>query len=194
MSLLQKRPNQSIQSLFRGLSGFTLIEVMIVVGLIAIFTAIGLGTGGSTNDQVAFFRDQAKIVQAIYQAREFATATKGNYCGYGVSVQDATTSITIVRVIKDAANNTCHQGTAADPIGQSQIETEKIVTTDTRISVPSVYKQFTLLFVSPFDTQAMIPTGASPCFIITSQKGLASSTVRINAIGQPQINPATPCN
>ena len=175
--------------------GFTLVEMMIVVGLIAVFTAIGLGTGRDTNDRVVFFRDQAKVVQAVYQAREFTMATKGNYCGYGIQAQNGVSTISIVRVLRDA-NNICYTGTDANPhVLLSQIDPtlERTISLDTQVFVPPPSGQLTFLFLAPFNGQAIFPSNASPCFVLTSPKGFASSTVRINGLGQPQVS-STPCN
>jgi hypothetical protein len=122
-------------------------------------------------------------------------ATKGSYCGYGIQIQNTTTSVSIVRVLRDT-NNVCYTGTDASPnVLFSQIDTipEKIISLDTQIFVPSQSGQLTFLFMAPFNGQAVLPSSASPCFILTSPKGFASSTIRINNLGQPQVS-ATPCD
>ena len=59
----------------RSVWGFTLIEVMIVVSMIVIFTAVGLGYSQDAGGQISFFRDQSKFVSEIYRVRAMAIAT-----------------------------------------------------------------------------------------------------------------------
>ncbi len=172
-----QRIYHKIISLFptRLVSGFTLVEMMIVVGLIGIFTAMGVSTGSNTNDSVLFFKDQAKIFQAIYQAREYAMATRGGACGYGVRIMNNTVSI--VSVPPDANTGSC-------PASPTVFTVESLVPD---LSV-DVVGDFTLVFLAPFGTQyPSNPPPGTNCFTIISNKHLSSSLVKINSIGTPQI-------
>ncbi len=154
---------------------FTLVEMMIVVGLIGIFTALGVGTGADTNDNVIFFRDQAKVFQAIYQAREYAMATRGGMCGYGVSVEGGVVSI--ISVPPQAGS--C-------PSSPSSFNTDSSVE---GLNV-SVSGNFKLVFLAPFGKQ-YLASGSNSCFTITSPKGRLTSFVDISPIGSPRLHTQT---
>lgn len=176
-----KRLHCKISSVFplHDMRGFTLVEMMIVVGLIGIFTAMGVSTGANTNDNVLFFKDQAKIFQAIYQAREFAMATRGGACGYGIRVMNNT--ISIVSVPPDINTGICSSApTVFTP--------EPSLASLSDLSV-GITGNFTMAFLAPFGTQYLIGTN---CFTIKSPKGLSTSVIKISSIGSPQIQ-SSPC-
>ena len=82
--LPQRKPCQN-----SSLTGFTLIEVLIVVAISAMLSAIAIGYSGVQRDQTALSVEETKISQFILQARSLAIATYsnavGSTCGYGVS-------------------------------------------------------------------------------------------------------------
>ena len=77
----------------RSRSGFTLIEVLIVIAISAMLAGIAIGYSGVGRNQTALSVEETKISQFILQARTLAIATYGNtngVCGYGVSFNPTT--------------------------------------------------------------------------------------------------------
>lgn len=177
--LIQKRKKNLDEIQYhRAMTAFTLVEIMIVVGLITMFTAMGFGISRQTNTQTSFFRDQAKVIHAIYQAREYAMAIRGNECGYGIRVAEG--MLDIIKVSPDGG------GACPDTLNTVAIE-ETISTTLT------IEGNFTLVFMAPFGKQIL--DGKSACFIITDSSGKYSSVIKINSSGTPYVdNAAHVCN
>ena len=55
--------------------GFTLIELMVTVSLTVLFTAFAATSNRSTNNQIALYTEQGKIINLIYKARSLAIST-----------------------------------------------------------------------------------------------------------------------
>ena len=68
-------------------SGFTLIEMLIVVAISAMLAAIAIGYSGVERDQTALSVEVTEISQFILQARSLAIATYGNAAGSGLRLR-----------------------------------------------------------------------------------------------------------
>jgi prepilin-type N-terminal cleavage/methylation domain-containing protein len=86
-------------------SGFTLVELMVTVTLIGLFVSMASFYNRTADKQIALYREQAKVVNAIYKARSLAIATyskstdaKSNVCGYGIHIASST-SLVIFEVL-----------------------------------------------------------------------------------------------
>jgi prepilin-type N-terminal cleavage/methylation domain-containing protein len=78
--------------------GFTLIEILIVVAISAMLSAIALGYTGVARNQIALSVETSKVAGFILRAKQLAIATYNqgsNVCAYGVSfdIADNTYSI-----------------------------------------------------------------------------------------------------
>lgn len=77
-----------IKFFFAENTGFTLIEVMIVIAISAMLSAIVIGYSSASRNEVSVSVEAAKISQTIFQAKTLAIATYASSpssCGYGVS-------------------------------------------------------------------------------------------------------------
>lgn len=90
--------------------GFTLIELMVTVSLVVLFTAFAATSNRSTNNQIALYTEQGKIINLIYKARSLAistyTRTENNEdvpCGYGIYLNsiDYQSPVSEVIIFKD---------------------------------------------------------------------------------------------
>ncbi|PIR06105.1 hypothetical protein COY65_02445 [Candidatus Jorgensenbacteria bacterium CG_4_10_14_0_8_um_filter_39_13] len=72
------------------MSGYTLIEMLVVVGILALLTSITVLYGRTGEEQVALFRSQAEIIGVLNRAKTlslqiyFSSSTVEKVCGYGV--------------------------------------------------------------------------------------------------------------
>lgn len=80
--------------------GFTLIELIIVVGVVGVLTASLAFYSRSAERQIILFRDQAKIVNALLRAKSLSISTYSETdapCGYGVHINQAQKTIIIFK-------------------------------------------------------------------------------------------------
>lgn len=157
---------------------FTLIEIMVVLFLVVSFTALGLGYNSSTDENIAFFRDQGKIVSEIYKVRSsvLASYTTGNICAQGIEIVDGT-----IRVFGQRAPAGPCPDYVSKPILNklpiSTIQPEDVTIRDANFTE--------VLFVPPYLTvYSYMKTGETgdPCFTI--ELGSLSSGIVINNAGQ----------
>lgn len=75
--------------------GFTLVEMLVVIGITTLFAAMAIGYSHVGENENALTVETAKIAEMILQARELALATYGgsvasggtdNACGFGVHI------------------------------------------------------------------------------------------------------------
>lgn len=86
--------------------GFTLIEVLIVIAISVMLTAITITYNGVARDQTALSVEKTKISQFVLQARSLSIATYGNAsgtaCGYGVSFDSVQKTYSIFAYVPNA--------------------------------------------------------------------------------------------
>ncbi len=90
--------------------GFTLIELMVTVSLTVLFTAFAATSNRSTNNQIALYTEQGKIINLIYKARSLAISTYTRTensedvpCGYGIYLNkiDYQSPVSEIIIFKD---------------------------------------------------------------------------------------------
>jgi prepilin-type N-terminal cleavage/methylation domain-containing protein len=80
------------------MKGYTLLEIIIVIGLSALFSAFALGYTTATKNQVAMSIEATKITQVIVRAKGLTIATYATIpgtCGYGVALDQAQNSFSL---------------------------------------------------------------------------------------------------
>ncbi|MBI5401300.1 prepilin-type N-terminal cleavage/methylation domain-containing protein [Candidatus Wolfebacteria bacterium] len=70
-------------------SGFTLLELLVVMSLTIILTGGLLIYSRGSERQLILLRDEAKIIGALQQAKSMALSVAGGVCGYGVHFEQS---------------------------------------------------------------------------------------------------------
>lgn len=74
----------------RRLRGFTITEVIVVVGVLTLLLSVGVGYTQRGGKQIVLFREHSQLTQQILRARSFATQKlrpeQETICGYGVAI------------------------------------------------------------------------------------------------------------
>jgi len=74
-----------------GRGGFTVLEMLVVLGVTMFLSTIFVGYGANLKDQIAVFREEARLTQVLFKAKTYSiqarkTGEGAAACGYGVSL------------------------------------------------------------------------------------------------------------
>ena len=167
----------------RRAAGFTITEVIVVVGVLTLLLSVGVGYTQKGGKQIVLFREHAQLNQQILRARSFATQKlrpgQQTICGYGISIINDSQ----YAVFKDLPQGGCPGNGIMDPA-----ETLETFTLDKAVSIFE-YNHADFVF-SPrdgfvyFGTQRAQPS-QDPAYIALDLDGTGQRlTIHINYIGQ----------
>jgi len=183
-------------------SGFTLIEMMIVVAISAMLAAIAVGYSGVERDQTALTVEVTEMSQFILQARSLAIATYGNAagsaCGYGVSFDASSETYSIFAFVPNAGQLvSCPtvSGIASAPGANAEAKyTDETWQVHPRngitFSVASSSALSLILFYPPdpttllFDQLGNLMASGPASINLVTPDGLSSRTILVNSSGQ----------
>ncbi|MEK7212602.1 MAG: type II secretion system protein [Patescibacteria group bacterium] len=77
---------------FQEKNGFTVIELLVVIGVVILLLGCLILYGSVSRNQVALYIEEAKIAQIILRSKALSISTFGNPnvpCGYGVQINPA---------------------------------------------------------------------------------------------------------
>src|SRR4051812_45988820 len=80
--------------------GFTLVEVMVVVGVTAMLAGVILVYNSSTRSQILLSTEKVKLTQVVLRAKSLAISTYSDEtlsCGYGIAIDPSARTYTLVR-------------------------------------------------------------------------------------------------
>lgn len=181
-------------------SGFTLIEVLIVVAITSLLSGMVLTYSSKGRSQVALYVESAKLSQVILRAKSLAIATYGEAgtpCGYGVHIDYAAKSYSLFSY--NPGVNDCGK------IDQGAIETGNpafymVKPGETYTLSPGLEYKFAvgdqsfsdILFLPPDPTTLIwrvggavpFPDAISSVTIIVGADPLSASSVRVSPSGQ----------
>jgi len=186
----------------RSQSGFTLIEVLIVIAISAMLAAIAIGYSGVGRNQTALSVEETKISQFILQARTLAIATYGGNtgaCGYGVSFDPTKQTYSLFAYAPGLPS--CPSASTVQADGPTSIEgAEQIYTDETWqvhigtgviLSASGTSSLDLVLFYPPDPKTFLVQLNALEVFtyetsdvdLVTSD-GMSSKIISVNSAGQ----------
>lgn len=95
--------------------GFTIIEILVSLGIMAFLTSLLLLYSRTGERQIALFKEQAGLISAVLRAKSLAIQTfseQAPACGYGIHFSAADNNFTL---FKDSAPNCEEANKAYDP-------------------------------------------------------------------------------
>jgi type II secretory pathway pseudopilin PulG len=102
--------------------GFTITEVIVVVGVLMVLLTVGVGYTRKGGQQIVLFREHAQLTQQILRARSLATQKlrpeNELICGYGISI----VSDSEYALFKDLSSG-CPGNGLIGPSADEQLET-----------------------------------------------------------------------
>ncbi len=176
-------------------NGFTIVEILVTLSIMAMLSGILIIYGRSSEKQLLLFRDQAKIVNAILKAKSLALNTyskDGAPCAYGVHFDSVKKEYRIFKDLDSNGSNLDCSATAdriysSSPSPNSEDLNPPIVETlGQNLSFKEPLAATDIIFIPP-DNNAIITPDPSPQtqinIEITNPEGIAKK-IKINVFGQ----------
>ena len=160
--------------------GFTMIELLVVIGIIVIFTGILLPNYRSGNRNLALQRSVHKLSQDIRRAQGFAISAKEfngqSPDGYGVYFDSNNPTKYII--FADLNNDDLYSGPS---------ELVETVNMETQVSIKSIYPNInstlTIFFSPPDPTVIFTPNSTSTATVILTAPDSPDTSVHANEAG-----------
>jgi prepilin-type N-terminal cleavage/methylation domain-containing protein len=183
-------------------SGFTLIEMLIVVAISAMLAAISISYSGVERDQAALSVEATEISQFILQARSLAIATYGSAvgsaCGYGVAFDSSSGTYSIFAYVPNSGYlvpcPVMSSVSVAPGMGARAKYTDETWKVYPRngitFSMSSSSALSLILFYPPdpatllFDKSGNLMAGGPASIDLVTPDGAASRTILVNSVGQ----------
>lgn len=173
-------------------AGFTLIELSVSIALLSLFVIIAVAYNKTEDQDVAMYREQGRIVNAVYEARAMAISTYGDdsgrsLCGYGLYIptppQGSSSGVSSIYIFGDEPDSS-GKCTYQDATSRNLYdEGEEIKTINLKdVTVTSNFKS--MMFVPP-DPQVYTSAVGFPLIITIHSPRVSSDLyVEINSFGQ----------
>jgi len=179
-----------------SLTGFTYLEMLIVISIIILFASFIITYNHISERQLIIIKDQARIVGALQKAKANALATfsdSGVSCGFGVRFSTSTIPNQMI-IFKNTplttSTNTLPLCLAMDHSYQPLIlsSTTEVIYLDPDIRFSNV-GSLDIFFVPPDPTIFIDNSSSTPSSLIeiVTVDGLATKAVKINNFGQITI-------
>lgn len=160
--------------------GFTTIEMLVVIGVMALMSSVLMVYGRTGERQINLFKEQARIISALSRAKYLSIATFGKTdvpCGYGIHFEAPRTFL----IFKDlAVSGDC---SLADKKYSGAGEIFESFELDSVI----VFDQLTLsdiVFIPPSPSVVITPNQDQAVIIIKIINIESSAAIKINSAGQ----------
>jgi type II secretory pathway pseudopilin PulG len=179
-------------------SGFTLIEILVIITMLSLLSGILVIYNRSTERQILLFREQAKIINLILRAKSLALSTytkSGSPCAYGIHLDQANKEL---RIFQDLdANGTTADCTTADNLydpnsmyaAQENLDPPAIEKLDAQVSFLDPLRVTDVTFIPPNPDVIITPDPApsNEASIEIVAAGGISKKIKINRFGQVSV-------
>jgi len=177
---MSKFSNTTREKFYFSLQGFTIIEMVIIFGILMIISGTLITSLHTGEQQIALFTEQARIISVISRAKSLSIATFGQAgvvpCGFGVHFEAPN-----FLIFKDLADN-CQD---ADRIFKYSEPNEiyESFQLDPRVVFYSV-SLTDIDFIPPNPTIVITPDQAEATIILKTANGNNSAVIKVNRAGQ----------
>jgi hypothetical protein len=165
----------------RSTTGFTIIEILVLLGVLSLISTILIINTHSGEKQVNLFKEQARIVSILFRAKSLSISTFGETgisipCGYGVHFNDSG-SFLIFKDLAPDCKSADHKYTDTNEIYESfqldpAIEFDSLNFSD-------------VVFIPPDPSVVITPSSQDQATIILKIIGSpTTASIKINSAGQ----------
>jgi prepilin-type N-terminal cleavage/methylation domain-containing protein len=172
-------------------SGFTLIEILIVIAITALLAGLILTYSSSSRDQVSLYVEEAKLSQTIAKAKSLTISTYNLPevpCGYGVHMDYVTSTYTLFSYNDPDPKSKC-DFTLLDPSFETPITVVQLPA-NLAFKAPNAASVDDILFLPPNpDTWIWLEgagavTSTEGKVSLVSRSGTYSVNVSVSSAGQ----------
>jgi|GEM_PF-836052 len=179
-------------------SGFTLIEILVIITTLSLLSGILIVYNRSTERQILLFREQAKIINLILRAKSLALSTytkSGSPCAYGIHLDQAEKELRMFQDLDE--NGTTADCSTADNIydpnsmyaAQENFDPPMIEKLDGQVSFLDPLGFTDIVFIAPNPDVIITPdpAPANDAAIEIVITGGISKKIKINRFGQVSV-------
>jgi len=176
----------------RNRKGFTLVEIMVVVSVTAMLSAVILVYNSSTREQIVLSTEKVKLTQVVLRSKSLAISTYSDAsvpCGYGMYIDPAARTYTLMRYAP--ADCSVTDRVDPDPAARQAVSPSEVFTLPPGLVFGNASSSLRYVVFIPPDPFVLIadrdgnllptPTGE---VILQSADGKYSSTITVNTAGQ----------
>ncbi|MEX2411130.1 MAG: prepilin-type N-terminal cleavage/methylation domain-containing protein [Candidatus Paceibacterota bacterium] len=172
---------------YKGPAGFSLVEIMVVIGITLILTTMSIGFSRSSQTQLEGFRNQSEVVGVINRAKSLTlerfseSGVSGrDVCGIGIRFANNNQDYFLFQDL--ALSGDC---SSSDKEYSGSSEDLEAFSLSPRVSFGSIPSDLEILFLAPhLDT---ISSEGFPIDFTIELDGESISMISISAVGQVSI-------
>jgi len=161
--------------------GFTIIEMIVIIGILSLLSAILVVYIRAGENQIILFKEQAKIIGILSRAKSLGISTFGRAgvpCGYGVHFETSG-SFLIFKDLSGDCSDSDQKYSGSDEFYES-FQLNPAVKFDT-LTLSDV------LFIPPDPSIVITPAQDEATIIIKPVGAESSAAIKINSAGQISI-------
>jgi len=162
------------------MKGYTLIEILVVIGIITLLTSITILYGRTSEEQLNLFRAQAELVGVLNRAKSLSLQIfyKGGErtCAYGVHLANNNSYF----LFKDLSNNCLNSNYYYDT-NDEKFENDHLLPSNLEFGSLNVKD---IVFVPPDPKTYFYPSSTLASIPIQNKSGTATVYVEVNQGGQ----------
>ncbi len=168
-------------------SGFTILEVLVVLSIVSLFTGMTIFSVVSERQSSSLFRSAQNLSLNLRRAQNYALSSKnfknsGVPCGWGVHFNGVNLSSYVIFADSVPAGSDCqNQDNKRNSDGSEDFETVKF---ESGIKISSLTDNFSdVVFSPPAPTVVFSSSGRSQVSIVLTNRDAATRTVTVNTTG-----------
>lgn len=159
---------------------FTLIEIIVSIGIIALLSGIMITYNRSGERQIVIFKEQARVISALSRVKSFSISTFSDGktdipCGYGVHLEAPRTFL----IFKDIASD-CS-------VSDNKYSGTNEIFESFNLDLTVMFDSLTLsdiIFIPPDPSVIITPAQYQATIVIKTIDGGSSATIKVNNAGQ----------
>lgn len=184
--------HNSLFKIHNSRNGFTLIELVVVLGITALLSSILISYNHTSRQQISLYVDQMKFIQTIFRAKSLALSpsiqsANSGICGYGVHVDYQAMNYSLFSCNVPQGTN-CQGINSISVCSQTRISISDADSNVNFISQSGTPRLDDVLFIPP-DPITLVSSGGAvvadraSVIVQTRDSSLSSAPISVNSAG-----------